>query len=36
MRNADWGLDALCQAVDTVIVIPNQRLMVVADKNTTV
>lgn len=36
MRNADWGLRELCKSVDTIIVIPNQRLMVVADKSTTV
>lgn len=36
MRNADWGLQALCEHVDTIIVIPNQRLMVVADKSTTI
>lgn len=35
MRQADEGLRRLKDAVDTVITIPNQRLLSVADKNTT-
>ncbi len=35
MRQADDGLNRLRDAVDTVITIPNQRLLSVADKNTT-
>jgi cell division protein FtsZ len=35
MRNADAGIDALKEAVDTLIVIPNQRLLAVSSKETT-
>ncbi len=35
MRNADAGIDALKEAVDTLIIIPNQRLLAVSSKETT-
>lgn len=35
MRNAEKGLEALRQSVDTLIVIPNQRLLAIADENMT-
>ena len=35
MRNADAGIEALKEAVDTLIVIPNQRLLSVSSKETT-
>ena len=35
MRNADAGVEALKEAVDTLIVIPNQRLLSVSSKETT-
>lgn len=35
MRNAEAGIDALKEAVDTLIVIPNQRLLSVSSKETT-
>jgi cell division protein FtsZ len=35
MRNAERGLDELHRVVDTVITIPNQRLLALAGKNTT-
>ncbi len=34
-RQAEMGLDALRDAVDTVITIPNERLLAVIDRNTT-
>ena len=34
-RQAEMGLDALREAVDTVITIPNERLLAVIDRNTT-
>jgi len=34
MRNAEWGLEELHRVVDTVITIPNQRLLALAGKNT--
>jgi cell division protein FtsZ len=36
MRNAERGLDELHRVVDTVITIPNQRLLALAGKNTAV
>ena len=36
MRNAEYGLDELHRVVDTVITIPNQRLLALAGKNTLV
>ena len=36
MRNAERGLDELHRVVDTVITIPNQRLLALAGKNTSV
>jgi cell division protein FtsZ len=35
MRQADLGLEELKNAVDTLIVIPNQRLLSIANRNTT-
>lgn len=35
MKNAQKGLEALKQAVDTLIVIPNQRLLAIANKHMT-
>ena len=35
MKNAEKGLEALKQAVDTLIVIPNQRLLAIANKHMT-
>jgi cell division protein FtsZ len=35
MRQADLGIDELKTAVDTLIVIPNQRLLSIANRNTT-
>lgn len=35
MRNAQAGIDELKERVDTLIVIPNERLLTVSDKNTT-
>jgi cell division protein FtsZ len=36
MRNAEQGLDELHQTVDTVITIPNQRLLALAGRNTAI
>src|SRR5262245_48662260 len=36
MRNSEQGLDELHQVVDTVITIPNQRLLALAGKNTAI
>ena len=35
MKTADFGIEALRQAADTVIVIPNQNLFRIADAKTT-
>lgn len=36
MKNADHGIEALKQSVDTLIVIPNQKLLSIIDRRTTV
>lgn len=36
MQNADLGIEALKQSVDTLIVIPNQKLLSIIDRRTTV
>jgi cell division protein FtsZ len=33
-KNANWGIDAMKEAVDTLIIIPNDRLLDIVDKNT--